>query len=175
MELHCIRHGTTVENLRGIYQGRADGTVTREQLAALARVRFDVTRFDAIDCSPLARCRDTARALGIVEWNPEARIAERDLGIFEGLTSNECAVRHPDAFRAFLAFDADFRIPSGESRAEHLDRTREWLRDVARHERVLAITHGGTITFSIEWRVASRCTVVRRSSADRTHRCPGSR
>ena len=147
MELHCIRHATTIENLKGIYQGRADGTVIDEQLAALALLRFDATRFDAIHVSPLARCRDTARALGIVGWSPEPRLAERDLGIFEGLTPAECAAQHADAFRAFLAFDADFRIPNGESRAQHLARTREWLRDVARHARVLAITHGGTIDF----------------------------
>jgi broad specificity phosphatase PhoE len=43
---------------------------------------------------------------------------------------------------------ADFVIPGGESRAQHLERVVSWLREVSEgHRNVLAVTHGGTIDF----------------------------
>ncbi len=147
MRLDCLRHGLTIENTKGIYHGRADGVLTEEQVRSLATARFDASGYDAIYCSPLGRCRDTANALGISAWIPESRIAERDFGIFEGLSASECASRYQNEFMAFQRFDADYRIPGGESRAQHLARTVEWLREIADMRRVLAITHGGTIDF----------------------------
>ena len=153
MQLDCLRHGLTIENIRGIYHGRADGVLTEDQIKSLANARFDASGYDAIYCSPLGRCRDTATALGITEWISEPRMAERDFGIFEGLSASECASRYQSEFMAFQRFDADYCIPDGESRAQHLARTIEWLREIAGMRRVLAITHGGTIDFL--YRIAS--------------------
>ena len=51
MRLYCLRHGLTIENTKGIYHGTSDGTLTDEQRAALANVRFDASRYDAITCA----------------------------------------------------------------------------------------------------------------------------
>lgn len=66
-----------------------------------------------------------------------------------GRASCMCASRHGEAFEAFLAFDADYTIPEGESRGGHLARVLSWLEQIAKSgaARVLAITHGGTIDF----------------------------
>ena len=147
MQLSCLRHGLTIENTKGVYHGTSDGTLTDEQRIALATVRFDPSRYHAIYCSPLGRCAETARALGIQSWVADARITERNFGIFEGLSKSECEVRFPDEFRAFQRFDEHYQIPKGESRAQNLARVLEWLQAIRRHQRVLAITHGGTIDF----------------------------
>jgi len=147
MEVHCLRHGQTIENIKGIFHGASDSTLTVEQRVALTRVRFDASPYDAIYCSPLSRCCETAQALGIMRWRTDARIAERNLGIFEGYSGPECEQRFPEEFRAFKRFDADYQIPSGESRAQNLARVLEWLREAGMYQRVLAITHGGTIDF----------------------------
>jgi 2,3-bisphosphoglycerate-dependent phosphoglycerate mutase len=147
MRLYCLRHGLTIENTKGIYHGTSDGTLTDEQRAALANVRFDASRYDAIYCSPLGRCAETARALGIQSWVTDARITERNFGIFEGLSRSECEARFPDEFRAFQRFDEHYQIPKGESRAQNLARVLEWIQAIRRHQQVLAITHGGTIDF----------------------------
>jgi len=60
---------------------------------------------------------------------------------------SECEARYPDEFRTFQRFDADYQIPEGESRAENLARVVDWLQEAHRYQRVLAITHGGTIDF----------------------------
>ncbi|MEZ5558643.1 MAG: histidine phosphatase family protein [Pseudomonadales bacterium] len=147
MRLDCLRHGLTIGNTKGIYEGRSDGVLTEHQVLSLATVRFDVSGYDAVYCSPLGRCRDTAHALGIRAWISDTRISERDFGIFEGLSASECASRYQSEFAAFQRFDANYCIPGGESRAQHLARTIEWVREIAGIRRVLAITHGGTIDF----------------------------
>lgn len=77
----------------------------------------------------------------------DARMAERNLGIFEGLTAEECGLSYPAAFEAFAALDEGYAIPGGESRAEHLRRGLAWLEEAVVHAEVLAVTHGGMIDF----------------------------
>ena len=125
----------------------SDGTLTLAQRAELEAVHFDASSYDAIYCSPLGRCVDTARALRIPRWSLEPRITERNFGIFEGLSHSECERRFAAEFAVFQRFDAHYQIPGGESRAQNLARILSWLQDAAAHQRVLAITHGGTIDF----------------------------
>jgi len=155
--IHLVRHGVTHANLARRFNGSRDDPLTAAQRSALRTIRFDHSRYDAIYCSPLRRAVETAACLGIVDAILETRIAERNLGVFEGLTPEECRARYPEAFSAFLAFDADFQIPGGESRAQNLARVVAWLRDCACHRRVLAVTHGGTVDFL--YRLASGACV----------------
>ena len=147
MQLHCLRHGVTHGNVEGRFNGTRDETLTDSQARALRQTPFAYADYAAIYSSPLTRCIETARCLRIASWIPEPRLAERNLGIFEGLTADECARTFPDDFATFRRFDADFVIPRGESRAQHLGRLMSWIDDVRGLDRVLAITHGGTIDF----------------------------
>ncbi|MEE8042254.1 MAG: histidine phosphatase family protein [Pseudomonadales bacterium] len=147
MHLHLLRHGATTGNVGGVFEGRIGGTLTDEQVRALRRIDFDGDTFDAIYSSPLARCVDTAAHLGINLPLLDSRLAERDLGIFEGLTGEQCRSRFPAEFLEFQAFTEDYVIPKGESRGAHVERVMSWLADTLHHECVLAITSGGTIDF----------------------------
>ena len=147
MRLTCLRHGITTDNVAHRFNGHRDDSLTVQQAKALRQVRFDRSAYDAVYSSPLRRCIETARCLGIEAFAEDARLMERNLGVFEGLTNAECEERHAEAFAAFRKFDADYRIPRGESRAEHLARTMSWLSDVAHHSTALAIAHGGTLDF----------------------------
>ena len=147
MKLTCLRHGLTPLNAAHRFNGTIQEGITLEQRATLDTVLFDDSGFDVVYSSHLLRCIETAEALKIKQWVVDQRLAERSLGVFEGLTASECNDRYPDAWASFLRLDADFRIPGGESRAEHLDRVMEWLKEAAQHAAVLAITHGGTIDF----------------------------
>ncbi len=147
MLLDVLRHGLTEANHSHRFNGTLDDPLTAAQVAELERTDFDASGYDAVFCSPLLRAEQTARCLGVSTWRPEPRLAERNLGVFEGLTAHECRRRYPEDFAAFEVFDAKFRIPGGESRAEHVARVRDWLRDARRFERVIAVTHGGTVDF----------------------------
>lgn len=147
MKLTCLRHGLTPLNRAHRFNGSIQEGITPDQRLELEEVRFDAGRFERVYCSPLRRCIETAVALGIGGLVPDARIAERNLGIFEGLTADECRLSYPEAFEAFSVLDADYAIPRGESRAQHLQRVLAWLEEAVSYREVLAVTHGGTIDF----------------------------
>ena len=147
MRVSCLRHGVTALNAQGVFSGAGEEGLTEDQRRALTAIDFDASGFDAVYCSPAPRCKETAQYLGLTHHSEEPRLAERHLGIFEGLTPEQCRRRYPADFEAFQRLDADFIIPGGESRAQHLERVVEWLVEVAIYPRVLAVTHGGTIDF----------------------------
>jgi 2,3-bisphosphoglycerate-dependent phosphoglycerate mutase len=144
--LDCIRHGKTRSNEEGRYNGTSQDSLTREQSARLATIHFDSSSYDAIFCSPLRRCVETAQHLRISNWVMEPQIVERSFGILEGLTQEECRAQYPAEFAAFRAFDQHYVVPGGESRGAHHARMTDWIRSIAQtYRNVLAITHGGMI------------------------------
>lgn len=147
MRLTCLRHGVTELNAQGIFSSMGREGLTQSQRQDLAAVEFEAADFDAVYCSPAWRCRETASVLGMHELIVEPRLAEREFGVFEGLTGEQCRQRYPSEFEAFRRLDAGFVIPGGESREQHMDRVLAWLGDVGHHRYVLAVTHGGTIDF----------------------------
>jgi broad specificity phosphatase PhoE len=149
MILDVVRHGVTPSNLGHRFNDSEDEPLAPEAVAELAAITFDASEYDRLFVSHLRRAVETAERLGLPAWTLEPRLAERRLGVFQGLTEAQCRGRHGAAFEAFSRFDADFCIPAGESRGEHLARVQAWLEEVSLGDagRVLAITHGGVIDF----------------------------
>ena len=145
MELHCIRHGITKELLSGRFQGNSDAELAPDEIERIKAVRFDASGYEAVYCSPLGRCVQTAAHLSFEDPTYDQRIEERGLGIFQGLTQEECRARYPGEFTAFQELDADFQVPGGESRSQQLARVLSWLEDVSHLGLVLAVTHGGVV------------------------------
>ena len=149
------RHGETEWNRVGRWQGRTDiplSDVGRTQARALAECLrgYGITRLHASD---LSRARETAeivaQALGLATFEVDARLRERGFGCFEGLTREECAERHPDAW---ASYQTDRRVtpPGAEPHADVISRVVAALTDIARAPRTdgdatLVISHGGAI------------------------------
>ena len=112
MKLTCLRYGLTPLNQAYRFNSSIQEGLTPEQRQALEAVRFAASSSKRVYCSPLRRCIETAAALGIRGLSPP------NLGIFEGLTADECRRAYPDAFEAFAVLDEEYAIPGGESRAE---------------------------------------------------------
>ena len=147
MHVHCLRHGETENNLSGRFHGTSDESLTDPQKEILLASQLDISVYDAIYCSPLPRCIETAECLRISHFLVDTRLKERKFGIFEGLTAAECKQQYPYDFSRFMSFDGNFIIPNGESRVHHFERLCSWLRDISTFSNVLAITHGGSIDF----------------------------
>lgn len=87
--IYMTRHGETEENARGLFQGQTPGHLSqlgKEQAATLCPVLAQMT-FDAVLCSDLKRCLDTAEiALKDIECEiiKEPLLRERDLGNLAG-------------------------------------------------------------------------------------------
>ena len=152
-EFIVVRHGQTEWNREGRIQGHLDSPLTadgRAQAEAIAR-RLADTPVAAIWCSDLGRVLDTAapaaRALGLTV-RTDARLRERQLGMFQGLTFEEASRAHPERFSRFRARDLTEDMLGGETLSRMRDRVAEVLGAIATAHpaaTVLVVTHGGVL------------------------------
>jgi broad specificity phosphatase PhoE len=136
-----VRHGETDWNREKRWQGWADPPLNdegRRQAAGLAE-RLRGVPFDAVYTSDLRRAHETAEIVAAPHGVPvvaDAGLREIDVGSWSGLTLAEIEERFGD------------ERPDGETREEHRARVRAAAaRLIAAHpdERILIVTHGGTI------------------------------
>jgi len=147
--LLLARHGQTSWNALGRLQGHTDielDDIGRDQARALAKSLGDAD-ISTVVTSDLARARETgaivAAALGLEPPVVEPELRERRFGVFEGLTRDEIAVRHPEAWRAWT--QATQEPPGGEPVRDAVARMSRVLRRIADASTgpVLVVSHGG--------------------------------
>lgn len=141
VELVYETHSTSVDNERGIATGWLDGSLSalgREQARALGeRRRSD--GIAAVYASDLGRAVETAAIAFADSGIPvrhDARLRECDYGDLNGAPV--------DAVSAVRRAHVDEPFPGGESYRQVVDRTRDFMADVAaRHdgERIVVIAH----------------------------------
>lgn len=146
-----IRHGETEWNLSGRWQGHADSPLSprgESQAVALGE-RMSTDSLDHFYTSDLERAQHTSRLVGEPSgWvaKPMESLRERDLGVLEGLTTDEMLQKHPSEYQSFRNDGPDYQVPGGESFRQFCDRCSQALEEVsARHpgERIGLVTHGG--------------------------------
>ena len=152
-EIILIRHGETEWNSQQRMQGHSNSdlsSVGQAQIQALGQWMKNVP-FDIIYSSDSLRAKQTAEAITQFsghELKIDLRLREKNLGVFEGLTSEEARERHPEVFRLFKTAGSKYVIDEGESTQQLQDRALEIVDEIRiKHpeERVLLVTHGGFI------------------------------
>jgi broad specificity phosphatase PhoE len=152
--LYLIRHGETDHNSSGRMQGWLDVPLNATGLrqAELLARRFRGKTIDAIYASPLSRAKATAQAIGEVLELPvtlDERLREYHMGDWAGRTVEEIQLTSP----GFVANGPqEIAIPNGESAQDMHDRLAPFLHEVReRHgdERVIAVSHGGTLGMAV--------------------------
>jgi broad specificity phosphatase PhoE len=147
--LIVVRHGRTEANASGRLLGRVDlplDELGQRQAVALAHA---VGPIDRIVSSPLLRTRQTAEAFGSdVELDP--RFLELDYGEYDGLPLADVP---REIWRGWRR-DPEFAPPGGESLASlrlRVDAGLEHLREAARTEDIVVVTHVSPIKASVAW------------------------
>ena len=152
-EIILIRHGETEWNSQKRMQGHSNSDLSlvgQAQIQALGQWMKNVP-FDHIYSSDSLRAKQTAEAITQFsghELKIDLRLREKNLGVFEGLTSEEARERHPEVFRLFKTAGSKYVIDEGESTQQLQDRALEIVNEIRiKHpeERVLLVTHGGFI------------------------------
>ncbi len=152
-EIILIRHGETEWNSQHRIQGHSNSdlsSVGQAQIQALGQWMKNVP-FDLIYSSDSLRAKQTAESITQFsghELQFDQRLREKNLGVFEGLTSEEARERHPEVFRLFKTAGSKYVIDEGESTQQLQDRALEIVNEIRiKHpeERVLLVTHGGFI------------------------------
>ncbi len=143
-----LRHGQTAMSAAKQYSGRANPELTelgKKQALAAAQALMD-THIDAVVCSPLRRCQQTAAA--VVEGR-DLRVEtvedliEVDFGRWEGKTFAEADAADPELHARWLK-DTSVACPGGESlRAVHrrVSAARRELQQRYAGHTVLVVSH----------------------------------
>lgn len=149
--LWLIRHGETDWNAVQRIQGRTDIPLnaTGEQQAQCVAEYFSQHTIHAVYSSDLSRAIQTASPLANrlgIEVRQNAAFAERDFGIFQGLTSDEIAKAHPTDYDRWQSREPAFAPAGGESLSRFQARVEAAIKGlVQRHsgESIAVVTHGG--------------------------------
>ena len=152
-ELILIRHGETDMNRELRFQGQVNVGLNATGLEQARRLaaRMAGVAADALYASDLLRAQQTAHPIaGELALAPvaEAGLREQDFGRVDGMRVDDIKARHPEAWEAWLRFEADYAMPEGESTRRFHARVMDAVqRVVAQHGngRVVLVTHGGVL------------------------------
>ncbi len=141
--IYLMRHGETLCNTQGRYQGLCNSPLTRkgrEQAETVGRLL--ATELSAIPdvldgqgrlptyVSPLGRAQETAQIIAqqaSLSLNEEPLVREVSLGAWDGMTLYEIQNEYPDIQLGKGMFDLCFASPDGESFEAALSRARKLL------------------------------------------------
>ena len=127
--LHLVRHGESLWNVEGRYQGQADSGLTeagRRQVDAFgAAFALEVPAPDAVISSDLARVIDSAQPYADrvgAAVRVDAGLREMSVGDWAGLSFEEASATYPDIVEAVAAGEDIARGVGGETFAETRER-----------------------------------------------------
>jgi len=143
-----LRHGRTSWNHQRRFQGQADPPLDEVGLSQAYEVASLVAalRPGLIVSSDAMRAMQTALPIGEVTGltvRPEARLRERSLGHWEGLTRDEVEQRYPEEFADWVA-GRDVSRRGGESRDEVAARALEAFHELPDVPIAILVTHSAT-------------------------------
>ncbi|MBS1136430.1 MAG: putative proteinB [Proteobacteria bacterium] len=148
-----VRHGETAWNAESRIQGQIDIPLNANGVAQARATANGLLHeeFAAIYASDLVRARHTAEAIAHVMHLPlilRTELRERNFGLFQGCTHDECRQRYPVEFARFRAHEIDFVLPGGESLRQFAARAQDCVGQLARQHgerQILVVTHGGVL------------------------------
>ena len=143
-----VRHGETVSNVSGRWQGQSDSPLSTRGQLQVERLGRRMAGRDAalLVTSDLGRTRATGASIGNGE--PLSDWREFDLGAWDGMRPEEIRRRFPDITSERFG-SGDFQPEGGERFADFTDRVRGAFDALADRiddgQEAIAVTHGGVI------------------------------
>ena len=152
-KIYLIRHGQTLWNAEGRYQGQLNSPLTKkgeEQAKAngekLLKYLKDIDEF-AFYSSPLGRASATAKIIAdVIGFNKDKivfdkRIQEVSYGIFEGKTKEYCKRELKEQFKAREANKWSYTLEGAESYETVSIRVKEWLATLNDDKPIVMVAH----------------------------------
>jgi broad specificity phosphatase PhoE len=154
LTLYFARHGQTVANVQGRFQGRSVDTPLTplgiQQAHSLGAIlSHEITNLERLEfvSSPLPRARRTMELvletleIPLERFVIDARLAEINLGAWDGLTHQEARALDPAAYTKRESDKWDVRVPGGgENYADVAARVADWISGLSRD--TFAVSHG---------------------------------
>lgn len=150
---YLVRHGQTLWNLSGRYQGSTDVSLSQTGLvqAEMTAQWFKNKNLDAIFTSPLKRAQMTANAIARphgIRPVIKAEFSEICFGQWEGLTFEEIEERWPGKIEQMYKNPDTLHIEGGESFLEVEARTMKGMQDLLAqgdNKTYVIVSHGAAI------------------------------
>ncbi|RUM22639.1 histidine phosphatase family protein [Rhizobium phaseoli] len=150
--IFLLRHGETIWNAAGRFQGQKDSPLTergRQQADQAGKLLArELERHDGeidVHVSPLGRTKETvariARYIPLASRD-EPRLMEVTTGSWDGMSHNEIDKEYPGMLEGADAFNWFFRSPDGETFDAACARVKEWLSQL--RSTTIAVSHGLT-------------------------------
>lgn len=152
--IYLIRHGETLWNLEGRFQGQMDSPLSPLGERQAERLGQHFNNIDIHGCysSDLGRAASTAQPIATAtqqQLKTLKALRERSFGIFEGCLKHEAQALNPEAFEAWTQGTFGNVVPGGESRQTLVERVLASLVSLAsqhNHETIAVISHGGVLS-----------------------------
>jgi broad specificity phosphatase PhoE len=150
MKLILVRHGETVENVKGICQGQSHGTLSKKGISQAKKVAKALKneKIDVAYSSDLRRAFNTAKEIMKYHKNvklvPEKQLREKNQGV---LTGKHHAFRQQYLIKKGVKHTDELN-DCGEKWDEVKDRAINFYNKICKkyaNETVLIVTHGGII------------------------------
>ncbi|MDX8363204.1 histidine phosphatase family protein [Cytobacillus sp. IB215316] len=152
--IYLIRHGETVFNTEGRYQGELDSPLTIagidqvKNISRLLKLLIDDPNEWTIYSSPLGRTIQSTKiiceTLGY-DFNKviiDNTIKEVSVGSWAGLTTKEIEATWSKLIKNTDSYNWYFKSPDGESYETVVERASKWLDSIKGREKVIVISHG---------------------------------
>ncbi len=151
--IHLVRHGETIWNKSGKYQGSTDVPLSSkgiEQAEKLANYMKN-TPITAVYSSNLIRAKVTAEQIARCHGLPVKTFAELQelcFGEWEGLTFDEIEARWPGVVEQMYTKPSEVQIENGETFADMQTRAFSCLQSILKQHKdgdtIVLVCHGGT-------------------------------
>lgn len=151
MKIYWVRHGKTQQNEKNNYYGKLDVRLTPEGVREIKEIQTNFNDCINVYTSPTARAIETAGILfSNVYFKADARLLERNMGIFEGMNYGEIGKKYPHECKMWDENWQDYCIPEGESARMQYERVVSFIKELeALGEDAIAVCHAGTIRMAI--------------------------
>ena len=163
--IYLVRHGETVFNTQGRYQGRFDSPVTNKGHDEIHQIMACILRdkvkhfrvfssssyravwsaqqmIDKLKCWAGWKIRPASTVRKIIWISDELR--EQDYGDWEGLTAQEIEGRFPGQLQDRINTGTSYRPPNGESYDDVKERAKSFCNQLDVNRNYLIVTHKKT-------------------------------
>ncbi|CAA6798422.1 MAG: Phosphoglycerate mutase family (Rhiz) [uncultured Sulfurovum sp.] len=150
--IYLLRHGQTVWNAEGRYQGQLDSPLTKKGEAQAKINALKLKKYIDINSvkffsSPLGRAKDTAKIIArLNDMNTsdiifEEAIQEFNYGIFEGQTKEYCKTQYALEFKERETDKFNYIVEGGESYVKVYERLNIWLKSIQNEKVIVVVAH----------------------------------
>lgn len=151
-KIYLVRHGESIANTKGIYQGQTYNTplsVVGEKQANALACHFKHVDIKRVLTSPLIRTKETARKVASLKQLPlfeVGDIIETNHGQWEGLEKKIIIEKWPNIYQMWLTKPAEVKFPGGETFQKTRSRVLVWWNKIVEENTdTLVVTHDNII------------------------------